>query len=76
MPAVLQRLMRHESIETTMGYYVDLDADELAEDLYRADETREKCQEGKGLGKTDDSGANSAIRAVDLTPCEKKVCIK
>ena len=36
MPAVLQKLMRHESIETTMGYYVDLDADELAEDLYRA----------------------------------------
>lgn len=35
MPAVLQRLMRHESIDTTMGYYVDLDADELAEDLYR-----------------------------------------
>jgi integrase len=35
MPAVLQKLMRHESIQTTMGYYVDLDADELAEDLYR-----------------------------------------
>jgi len=32
--AVLQKLMRHESISTTMGYYVDLDADELAEDLY------------------------------------------
>ena len=42
MPAVLQRLMRHESIETTMGYYVDLDADELAEDLYRAHEKRER----------------------------------
>ena len=26
--------MRHESISTTMGYYVDLDAEELAEDLY------------------------------------------
>jgi integrase len=36
MPAVLQKLMRHESIETSMGYYVDLDTDELAEDLYRA----------------------------------------
>jgi hypothetical protein len=33
--AVLQKLMRRESITTTMGYYVDLDADELAEDLYR-----------------------------------------
>lgn len=33
---VLQKLMRHESISTTMGYYVDLDADEIAEDLYKA----------------------------------------
>jgi len=35
MPAVLQKLMRHASIETTMRYYVDLDADELAEDLWQ-----------------------------------------
>jgi hypothetical protein len=27
--------MRHESIQTTNAYYVDLDADEIAEDLYR-----------------------------------------
>lgn len=40
MPAVLQKLMRHESIETSMGYYVDLDADELAEDLYRDHDKR------------------------------------
>jgi integrase len=32
---VLMRLMRHENIQTTMAYYVDLDATELAEDLYR-----------------------------------------
>jgi len=31
---VLMRLMRHENIQTTMAYYVDLDASELAEDLY------------------------------------------
>ena len=31
MPAVLKELMRHESIETTMKYYVDLDADEMAD---------------------------------------------
>ena len=29
------QLMRHESIATTNAYYVDLDADEIAEDLYR-----------------------------------------
>ena len=27
------QLMRHESIATTNAYYVDLDADEIAEDL-------------------------------------------
>lgn len=30
MPAVLRRLMRHSSIATTMGYYVDLDSAEVA----------------------------------------------
>ena len=34
MPAVLQRLMRHAAIETTLKYYVDLDADELADELW------------------------------------------
>ena len=34
MPAVLRQLMRHSSIETSMGYYVDLDVDEMADDLW------------------------------------------
>jgi len=33
-PAILQKLMRHASIATTMGYYVDLDTDEMAEELW------------------------------------------
>lgn len=33
-PAVLQRLMRHSSIETTMKYYVQIDADDITELLY------------------------------------------
>ena len=33
-PAILQKLMRHASINTTMGYYVDLDVDEMAEELW------------------------------------------
>ncbi len=33
---VLMRLMRHESIATTMGYYVDLDCDEIAEELWQS----------------------------------------
>ena len=34
MPAVLKRLMRHAAIQTTMGYYVDLDAAEVADQLW------------------------------------------
>jgi hypothetical protein len=34
MPAVLQRLARHSSVQTTMTYYVDLDVDEMADDLW------------------------------------------
>jgi integrase len=35
MPAVLQKLMRHASIKTTMQYYVDIEADDIAEVLWR-----------------------------------------
>jgi len=34
MPAILRKLMRHTDIQTTMQYYVDLDADEMAADLW------------------------------------------
>ena len=33
-PATLQLLMRHESIETTLKYYVDQDADDVASELW------------------------------------------
>lgn len=39
MPAVLQQLMRHESIETTMRYYVGRDADAVADVLWQAVES-------------------------------------
>ena len=32
---MLQKLMRHDAIETTLRYYVDLDADEMAEELWK-----------------------------------------
>ena len=41
MPAVLQRLMRHAEIATTMKYYVTMDADSVADELW-----------GKGWGET------------------------
>jgi integrase len=34
-PAVLQQLMRHASIETTLKYYVEQDADSLAVELWK-----------------------------------------
>ena len=52
MPAVLQKLMRHESIDTTLRYYVELDADDLADDLYRAEEAPQNSREGNFSGKT------------------------
>jgi integrase len=36
MPAVLQQLMRHESIETTLRYYVGLNAERTAETCWAA----------------------------------------
>lgn len=36
MPAVLQQLMRHASITTTMQYYAQADADRWAEEVYSA----------------------------------------
>lgn len=36
MPAVLQQLMRHENIETTLRFYVGSDADAMGDVLYAA----------------------------------------
>ncbi|HEY1601382.1 MAG TPA: tyrosine-type recombinase/integrase [Pirellulales bacterium] len=35
MPALLQKLLRHASIETTLKYYVGLDADDMADGLWQ-----------------------------------------
>lgn len=34
MPAVLQKLMRHKSVQTTMSYYVSFEADQVADELW------------------------------------------
>ena len=54
MPAVLQKLMRHRSIETTMKYYVNLQADDIAADLWAGAWAR-----GNTLGNTPPNQASA-----------------
>ena len=49
-PITLMRLMRHESVQTTMKSYVELDADDVADELWKA-----YGQEGPVLGPTSSS---------------------
>ena len=53
MPAVLQRLMRHASIQTTMQYYVSLEAEDTAAVLWQA--------LGNSLGNSDPSQPDSPV---------------
>lgn len=39
MPQILMKLMRHESIDTTLRYYVGHDAAKIAEELWKIDRT-------------------------------------
>ncbi|HEY3395397.1 MAG TPA: site-specific integrase, partial [Lacipirellulaceae bacterium] len=50
MPAVLQQLMRHESIETTMRYYVGRDADAMADALWEAVNGKPRSTESANIG--------------------------
>lgn len=47
MPAVLQQLMRHATISTTMQYYAQADADRWSEEVYSAWD-RAKLNDGRG----------------------------
>ncbi len=62
MPAVLKRLMRHASIQTTMGYYVDLDADEVADQLWAGwGEVADPPTIGNTIGNTDRKEAGKPV---------------
>ncbi|NBW12256.1 MAG: site-specific integrase [Caulobacteraceae bacterium] len=54
LPQILQVLMRHERIETTLRYYVELDADETCRILWDA--------HAAAQGITGDSGGDTASR--------------
>jgi integrase len=59
MPAVLRRLMRHKDISTTLKYYVDQDAEDIAADLWAA---YRKTTPGDTSGNT--SGNTAQEKAV------------
>ena len=52
MPQVLMELMRHESIETTMRYYVGRNAEMTADTLWLAYSQQRSLAEGTTLGTT------------------------
>jgi hypothetical protein len=58
------RLMRHESIQTTNAYYVDLNADEIAEDLYR-----DFGRAGSVLGSVGPAGADFGAAGDGVNLC-------
>jgi len=67
MPAVLQRLMRHAGIQTTMAYYVDLDADELAAELWSKHPSPEA---GNTFGNIGPRESNERRKAIATTPIQ------
>ena len=58
MPADLKALMRHASIETTMKHYVEIQADDLAGDLWAR------------FGETSETGTVSGTFSIGTTGFE------
>jgi integrase len=70
-PAILQKLMRHSAIQTTMGYYVDLDVDEMADELW--EKHHPERVNSAGLGNN--SGNNLPSQAKnDKRPATQSDC--
>jgi integrase len=52
LPQILQQLMRHSSIATTMRYYVELDAESTAADVWQAFEAGREKSGGRSGGQS------------------------
>ena len=75
MPAVLQRLMRHAEVATTMKYYyVTMDADTVADEVWGRD-----WDSGNTSGNIGPQKAQNAEGAPDAatseTPCGDSTCV-
>ena len=62
MPPVLRRLARHASIHTTLSYYVDIDAADLAEELW----AKHPATPGNTAGAGNTLGNNGPEAAAEL----------
>lgn len=56
MPLMLQKMMRHSNLKTTMGYYVSVEADEVAAAMYAA----RKRAGGNTFGNTEAKNVQNA----------------
>jgi integrase len=70
MPAVLRKLARHANIATTMSFYVDLDADEVADDLWTNHRPTGGSDSGNISGNTPPSSGAKGKSLTDVSSCE------
>ena len=63
MPAVLKELMSHESIETTLRYYVGLNAESTADTLWECHDrlNAENAASGSKSGSTAEKMADNPV---------------
>ncbi len=69
MPAVLKELMRHESIDTTLRYYVGQNAQKTASVLWEA---HKRASEGNITGNSASNHSKSVEFEIDTTPASPK----
>ena len=71
MPAVLRKLMRHANVQTTMQYYVDLDVDEMADDLWTKHPAPAAVSgpSGNNSGNIGQKSAPAKLAAIDANHC-------
>ena len=70
MPQVLMQLMRHESIETTLRYYVGRNAQKAANALWAAYER--EIPDGGAFGGAAPETAPEGEPRNDASPCDDK----